>query len=450
MLFLLLACTGPDDRDLLHIAETEWIQDIDVQTAAAVPTVLTVTFTTPESVDAWVRYGEPGAEDRSTPPSTGQQHTHHLLGLAPLSEASLQIVVDTGSGERRSGQIAAQTGQLLPETPIPEVTLSGYAPDEHGTLLISLIGNPSALIMMGLDGTVHWSLITGEQDVRRGIGCQPAVEEGLLFYNTFNFADWGGGLISSVGLDGAAVETVETEGAHHFFERLPDGSLAWISTDTREWSGMSVVGDQVVLRQPDGALTTLFSTWDHLTVSETSTWNNNAYEEGHDWSHGNGLSYNPAQDVLLFSTGSTDVIAEITPTGTLNRLFAGKNAIDGDYTISQPQETFSYPHGAHYSADGELMMMSTVSNRSRLVGYTIDESDRVLRESWSYGEDLNQTVQVLGEVSPLPDGNRLVSWGALGIVEVVTPDSEVLWRAETSFGHLIGQVHYLESPYGLP
>jgi len=444
-LSLLLACQSPDP---LLQAETEWIQDITVQTSEAIPSVLTVGFTTPESVTAWVEYGADQAGERATTGSTGTQHTHHLLGLAPLTDAQLQIVVEVDGEVHQSGALSAQTGQILPETPLPEVTINNYAPAEHATFLISIFSDPSYVVMMDLDGTVHWSLQVGPESERSGLGCQPVVDEGLIFFNSFDFDGWNGGRIESVGLDGSPVAAVDTEGAHHFFERLPDGSLVWMAIEPREVSGMGdVVGDKIMRQAPDGTLTTLFSAWDHLTVYKTDTWDRPLYAEGADWTHGNGLTHDAARDTLLVSMGGTDVVVELSTEGEVLRLFGGQSAVDGDYQFNPPSSAFSYPHGPHFSADGELMMMSTVNDQSQLVGYEIDDEQQSLRATWSYGAGMGKVVQVLGEVEALPDGNRLVSWGSLGTLQVITPAGEVLWEAQTEFGSLIGQAHLLESPY---
>ena len=133
---VLLLMLGCQPSDPLAAAETAWIGDITVQTSDAVPTVLTVGFTTPESATAWVAYGTEQAGERTTAPSTGTQHTHHLLGLAPLTDAQLQIVTEVDGVEHRSGVLSEQTGQILPGTPLPTVTINDYAPFEHATFLL--------------------------------------------------------------------------------------------------------------------------------------------------------------------------------------------------------------------------------------------------------------------------------------------------------------------------
>lgn len=444
MLLIFFACQSPDP---LEQAETEWIEDITVQTSAAIPAVLTVGFTTPADATAWVEFGAENSTERLTPQSQGAAHTHHLLGLPPLTDAQLQIVTVVDGEEHRSGVLVEQTGQLLPSTPLPEVTINNYAPSPHAAVLISLFSDPTHVLMMGLDGTVFWSIQTGASGERGGLGCQPAMSDGLIFYNSFEIEGWAEGFIESIALDGSPVAQVETPGAHHFFERLPDGTLAWMAIEPREVDGMgTVVGDQVMIRSPDGTQRSLISLWDHLTVYETSTWEQPAYG-GADWTHGNGLTYSDDRDSFLISTGGTDLILEVTSDGELVRQIGGVEAVDGDYSFNPPNTAFSYPHGPHFSASGELLMMSTVNNRSRLVGYEIDDAQYRLTESWSYGEDRKSVVQVLGEVEELDDGNLLVSWGSLGTLQVVTPEGEILWEAQTGFGSLIGQAHLLESPY---
>ena len=100
MLLILLACKSPDP---LQEAETEWIGDITVQTSAMIPAVLTVGFSTPRDATAWVEFGVADSTERLTPASAGTDHTHHLLGLPPLTDAQLQIVVEIDEGVRLVG-----------------------------------------------------------------------------------------------------------------------------------------------------------------------------------------------------------------------------------------------------------------------------------------------------------------------------------------------------------
>ncbi len=442
--FLLLACTA---RDPLVSAETALITDISVDTAPSSPTVLEVSFTTAESVTAWVEFGDDLAAQSLT--STGTQHTLAVLGSPPLHEVTLQIVAELDGEQHRSGAFSATTGQLLTGTPIPEVTVSDYEGPPGATLLAMIFGNPGYLVMMDLDGTVHWSVAEDPSGAREGVGLVPMVEEGYILYNAFTISEnWAGGQIRRTTLAGEIVETIETEGAHHFFVRLPDGSLTWTALDVREHETYgAVVGDQLIRRSPDGTETTLFSTWDHLPVTQTETWAHEYYSEGSDWTHGNGLLFDEDRGSYLFSTAGADVLFEIDEDGGVLQLIGGQDAPLSDYTFEPPEATFHYPHGVSWSADDQLLMMSTEADLSRAIGFSVDEESGELEKTWSYGEALGVDVYALGGVRELPDGNLLVNWGSVGMVQIVSPEGDVLWEAKTPLENLFSEVWLLSSPY---
>ena len=443
MISVLLACQSPQDTP--EAAQTEQITDIVAAQGEVVPSILTVTFATADTAQAWVEYSTDGADVRSTLRSApGTDHSLTVLGLPPLSEATLQIVAEIDGERHTSGTFSAQTGQVLPGTPVLDVTVSSYDGPPDATLLMSVFGEPSFIVMAGLDGVVHWSLeIEGEGP--RGVGLVPVIEEGRLYYSTFEAGGWKSGGLAALDMRGQITERIDAPAAHHFFTRLPDGALLWLENDIREVDGLGmVVGDQVVRRDPDGSQTILLSLWDHLEVYPSRTWDSGFYTEGLDWTHANWLSHVAERDAVLLSTAGTDTLFEFDLDGTLRSQFGGEQSAGSDTVFEPPDATFGFPHGPHWDGD-ELLMLSTVEGRSEAIGFAVDGS--TLSQTWSFGADQEHEVQFLGEVQPLPDGNRLVSWGSKGIIQVVSEEGEVLWEAHTAAEQLPCQIHLLASPY---
>ena len=62
----------------------------------------------------------------------------------------------------------------------------------------------------------------------------------------------------------------------------------------------------------------------------------------------------------------------------------------------------------------------------------------------------------MGDVYRLPNGNTLITWSALGQIDEVTPDGEVVWRLRSEIGKGFGFTMWRENlsnivPYpGLP
>ena len=439
MIVFLLACTPEATTPPIEAAETEWIQDIAVSAGELVPTALSVTFSTPEAATSWVEFGLQSIDEFHTP--TGSVDTAHsaaVIGVPPLSEVTMRVVVEIDGEQHTSGTFTHETGQLLPETPILEVVTNNY--DGPATsLVMSIFGNPSTMVMMDLDGTITWSLPQGVDLISYGLAVEH-VGDGLM-YNEFELGRTGVGTIERIDFLGNPISTVETTEAHHFFTHGPDGELVWLVEEIRNIDGVDVVGDAVMRRSVDGEESVLFSHFEDFTLPQLGN------AKSINWTHANWVDWDSARSTCLLSNARTNTIAELTAEGELVRIMGGPGAIDSEYVFGSVEQAFEYPHGPHWSDSGDLLVFSTVDGLSRAVQYELNEDQGQLKEVWSFGESYNYGSQVLGEVQELPDGNLLISWGSVGILQIVSPDREVLWEAQAPLLAFFNQTHVLSDPY---
>ena len=440
MLIALLACSQPDPTSPAE-AETAWIEDISATTSAVIPTVIEVTFTSPEAGVGWVEFSAEAVGEQSTPRGeSGTAHRALVVGGA-LQDVQLQAVVEVDGERHVSGTFSAETGQLLPGTPVPEVTVSGYDGPEHAALLMSIYGSPGFMVMMDLSGEVLWSLEQGDDD-HNGIGLLPDGDR--LRFNLF-----GGGAsditpqIVHIDLAGEEVDRFENPEAHHFFTIDNDETITWIQSEERAVDGVTVRGDTLWSREPDGAELMLFSAWNSLTLPDITA------DTFMDWTHGNWVRWDSGRGSYLFSMANTNTVLELSPGGEPLRKFGGPGAVDAEYTFGSVEQAFAYPHGAPGAANGDLLVFSTADGISRAVRYDVDDELHKLTEVWSHGEELGLESLVLGEVQELPDGNILVSWGSIGMVQIVSPAGEVLWEMLTGLESFVTQLHLLSDPYTL-
>ena len=71
------------------------------------------------------------------------------------------------------------------------------------------------------------------------------------------------------------------------------------------------------------------------------------------------------------------------------------------------------------------------------VEYTIDAARRTLSTSWSHTRS-DDFLPMLGSTQRLESGNTLISYGASGLVEEVTPSGEPVWLLRSPFGAWMG------------
>ncbi len=436
----LFACT---QQQATTAAETRWIENIDVSISEAIPSVVEVRFSTAAAGSAWVEYGTAGPDERTTlPDAVGEDHAFAVIA-PPLSALYLRAVVEVDGERFESGTFQYTSGQLLPSTPFLNVTVNNYSAPEGAVLLLSVFDVPSHTMMVDLSGEVLWSLTLPETD-RNGLGIWPT--DGHILANSFG-GDWEDPQLQRIDLSGNVVDTLSTPGAHHFFTADPAEALVWIETDEVDDPQLgTLVGDALIRQTADGKRDTFFSTWDHLTF-DASLVPDDSSTDSYDWTHANWIDYSADRDSYLMSTAHTNVILEIDREGEPLRTIGGMGALDSDYTFADPETAFAYPHGAHWTASGDLLVFSTRDGLSEVIRYTIDEERQMLTASWSYGADLHQEAMVLGEAQELDDGNILISWGSVGLVQIVSPAGELLWEMSAPLGNFFSQIHMLDSPY---
>jgi hypothetical protein len=438
MLFILLACAP--ETPSVEDAETEWIDNIEVTTSALVPAALEVRFSSVEDAVGWVEFGVGDADALTTPiTEEGTEHVLAVIGNPTLTEVTMRAVIEVDGVRHESGLFTAQTGQNLPETPSIEITVNNYDMPESTTLLMSVFGAVNYVVMMDLDGNVTWSLAQGVDGENYGLGVMPV--DGGLMYNYFEIGKGDEASIEHVDLLGNPLSSVDTPTAHHFFTVGSSGELAWLEEDIRIVNGTEIAGDVAMRRDAKGEESILFSHWDNFTVPQTS-------QNYLDWTHSNWIDWDADRESYLISNAFTNTIVEVDVDGEPLRIMGGPGAVDSEYVFGSENEAFEYPHGPHWADNGDLLVFSTHDKVSRVVRYSLeDEGKKKLHEVWSYGADEGYEALWLGEVQELPDGNILISWGSVGLLQIVTPEGELLWEASAPFQSFFNQTHVMSDPY---
>jgi len=271
--------------------------------------------------------------------------------------------------------------------------------------------------------------------------------DGVL-YNRF---DWSAGLAGSrierIGLDGTPLESIATPDAHHMFAQLPGGILAYQQADAREYTEPSTgvtdtwFGDAIAEVAPGGEVTTVFSTWDWLTPAPGAHTDELSIYGGVDWTHGNALKYDEADDAWLLSLAHTqDVVGIDRPTGTPTDTWG----LDG-VPAAPP---FDLQHDPTLLDDTHLLMFSTDpdTSLSGAIEYAIGPD--ALTEVWRRGFDAH--TDFLGQATRLENGNTFVNYGDQGVMEEVTAEGVVAWHGSTLGASPTGQFRLVESLYASP
>ncbi len=422
------------------IACDELGQDFEVHSEIneRVTTIIDVSWTTDEPGVSWVEFGRDGRYDMMTPLSmdAGTEHSFQLVGVPAETELSYRAVTETSEGQLVSeGSI---TTGALPEV-LPHFRVDTW--DESQT-----IGSDWMLTGYELEDS-SWMLAV---DRRGGVVWYEQIPENATPFSVELDQDAPGVLYNArqrrtEGESMLLVQTTVNEGTeeptvlpmgHHAMTQLPLGGVAWISADIRPWQDpvmgevMDVQGDAVNILGPNGEHFELFNAWDWSTPRINEYFGNEYFEDAKDWTHANALSLHPERDTLLLSLRNLAILLELDMrSGNVIRVLGGE--VPGAFTEGSAH--FEYQHDPNWTPDGTILMVSSEhsddGSRTETVAreYRIDEEASALDEIWSYGEGMGIHASHHGGARVLPNGNRLVNFGAAGVVHEVTVEGETVW-----------------------
>jgi hypothetical protein len=370
--------------------------------------------------------------------SSDGAHAATLWGLPPLSEIAYSFT----SAEKSCADVLTTAGLPagLPALTVPTWYdtnasswryIAGVAMGESGTLFI-------------LDRQGQWRFHqVHETDITVSA---VDVAEGMLWYNSFDqdrSNDIGEVHARPLLGDLDEVTDIRTQGAHHTFTRLPDGTIAFPSLDIRPWydkeegEEVDVVGDRILEVAPDGTVREVWSLWDHAEPTKHDAWDSGFYGDvGKDWSHANAVNYSPERDSYLFSLAHLDTIYEINrSTGETIQVFTQDSVTSG--------AVFNFQHDPGWTAEGTLLLISYPDEEPAMaIEYAVD-AEGGLSEIWSFQRE-TRGATLLGQARRLENGSTFLNFGGLGEMREVTAEGSTIWQLNAGLGSWFGNAILLD------
>jgi hypothetical protein len=246
-----------------------------------------------------------------------------------------------------------------------------------------------------------------------------------------DFDDGAASVVHRMKLDAVVTETVPTPGLHHTFLELSGGAIVW---------GGRVDGRETVQEvAADGTVREIFDC--------TALWLAQGATEACD---GNSLFWNEAEDTLYFSSDAGNTVVDLDrSTGEVLHLFG---QLDGAWGFEDPSTTFWKQHSPTRTPEGHLLVSTWTSpGNHELVAreYEIDETNQVLRQTWTCGQGSGISADYSGEAHRLSNGNTLLNYGEGAALGEYTPDCTLAWRVVWPDGNFVSAVTLLEDLYAL-
>lgn len=435
------SATGDDD-DTASV-----IENLEVDVSEVIGTVVALRWSTATETEGRVEFGPTADHGRRVQDPAGASLTHEvtLLGLVADTEYHFRVVATEGGGEIGGSEGTFLTGPLPAELVGVELQIDAPDPEEahNGFLAVPLISQVSIpTIIDGAGNPVWWHIDESPHETITTVHL--TADRSAVIYNSFHMAGDGDDdgenpeKILKVSLDGRTVERIEAARHTHDFAELPDGTLAYIAEDRRDFDGELVRGDKIVELSPDGSEVDAWSVWDHFEYDPDQE-----PQAGTGYTHANALDYLPDENAYYVSLRSQGCIVKIDRASGQVVWTLGSYLSDFEFVGSHP---ISDQHQFHVLDDNVLIFDNGYVEdlASRAVEWSLDLGGGTADLAWSYYTDPVLYIISGGDVTRLPSGNTLITWSSAGQIDEVDPNGDLVWQLATFVGYGVGFSEWIE------
>jgi hypothetical protein len=350
-----------------------------------------------------------------------------LLGLKQSKDYAFHIEASRGGSTCVSPDYALPTTGSLPNAPKVTVNVAQPGQREPGFIVTSS-GTfvPDSAFIIDADGEIVW-FFPGPVDTARAQMDYEGNNMWMIALNVLNEA----GEMRYVSMDGAeSYQNVPgLEDAHHDFTVMPGGKVAALV-----WSvpGEDVPSD-LVIRSPDGGVTTPFTVGSNLYLSDTF--------------HANAIHYLPSADSFTVSDRNPSVIVEVSSAGVPAWQLGG--VCDGAPTGNHcSPQSWQVNHGHHLLDDGTLLLFNNTETDgvAHVLEYQLNNTPGSLSATLVHDYPGTAASTTLGDVQRLPGGNTLVTYSNAAVIEELDPS----WNVVQTFSVRVGYSNWRPTLYGPP
>jgi hypothetical protein len=423
MILLFWACTAPDEPTDLVVGP------------GAIPPTLEATWTSLEPTLATVetRFGDETLLFTEAVAST--THSVNLFGVPATSPVNVRVLVDDvpfAEADATSPGLPTWVPDFDFVSDVPEAIAPGL------TLVPVFIEMGGGVVIVDERGRTVWAYPPEDEARELIFRARLSLDGQHVLYNGQATSAEAPGKITSIALDGSTATSAPITSAHTDFVEYTPGGYVSIGWEIREVEGRKILGDTLVERSPEGVERRLWSTWDSFEPDMTQTYPNlyAADPEVEDWSHVNGLHYDPTEDALYATMTFNNGVAKVDrASGELVWVLSN---VDGDFTLETP-DLLQLPHSVELLDNGNLLVfnrgqLGTVDGYSHVDELVVDQEARTASEAWSYTDPDRLLVAFLGSAQRLENDNTLITWTSAGKLNEVTQDGAVAWQISTSIG----------------
>ena len=349
-------------------------------------------------------------------------HSATLLGLLPDTDWTARAVTEAGES---SHDVPFSTGSVSAD--MPRWTTSG-TPGWSGYLLTSFISDPGMVVILDEQGRVVWykEAKAGQRVIR--VRLRPD-GGGLRYAEIEPVTVTEKSALVEVGWGGDESSRIPVAQFHHDFADAEGGAAACIVSDIRPGrSGEDVLGDSIVVVDPDGTQTPVWSSWDDWEVPRDSDMLQQS------WTHANAIATDPVGGGYWLGMRELQRIVQVLPDGTVGKQIGGA---ESSYTFADSADRPMFQHQFQILEGGVVMFDDrdpTTGEDSRVLELALDDVAMTAAAAWTWHRDPPYSVLALGGVDRAADGSTIAVFSSGGLIDDISPEGELRWELATEIG----------------
>ncbi len=436
MLAFLTACAGGPSDEREKAKDTGETPEVAAGPASiatvdeAIVTLARVTWTTDAATVGFVEFGPDTSYGWSTPTNSVAVAAHEaiLFGLTGETTYHFRAVTVGEDGVEVPGpDQTVTTGSIPAEVPTFTEVIPVNSPGLGPWVLTSALdpgGDKGFILVLGLDGKVVWYLAT---DSGAAASARPTADGAGIYFVTFHEADPTAARLTVMGWDGVVRSELEVPFAHHDAVELPEGGWVTAISEMREVGDETIAGDTIVELALDGSQRVVWSAWDSLRMVENKGWTTSRFPDAIDWTHVNGIEYDPVELAYYVSFYYPECVVKIDR-GTGETIWQ----LGGDDNEFQfiDDDGFGPQHAPQVVPGGLRVFDNNDSTGSRAVEYQIDDVGMTVSMTWSFAPPEKIWALALGDVARYADGSALVTYGSGREIFAVAADGSITGQLE--------------------
>jgi hypothetical protein len=404
---------------------------VEAEVSQKIATVVIVRWTTSDASIGYVEYGPTRALGLRTPVEAAptRDHAVALLGLTAETAYDYRAVTADGATHLASA-IATVTTGVLP-LGLPPLTQTGDGQEQF--IVVPILGANVSVTIINGKGQIVWYYTDERQlDFYRA---RLSNDGKSLLYNAAKISGdpSEASELVRVALDGSQVSSIPIPYLAHDFVEFPDGTLAAMAVEYRDYQGTQLRGNKIVEVAKDGTQQTAWTTWDCF---DPATISGDDITQG--WGFANALDYDPVQDVYYLSLRNFSSIVRINRQSHACEWVLGLGA--PTFTFATGSARFLHEHQFQVRGNHILLMDNDGAggHTSRVLEYELDLTNKVATQVWSYTATPSVYTFVLGEPLRFDDGSTFINWSAAGQMERLDPTGTSIWKLNTGAGYVFG------------